>query len=40
MYFLTKDLQMTSRLYNLIGSASIWVVIPSPFHPAVQHLGS
>ena len=25
---------------NITGSASIWVVIPSPFQPAVQHLGS
>ena len=27
-------------VFNNTGSASIWVVIPSPFQPAVQHLGS
>ena len=24
--------------YNFFGSASIWVIIPVPFHPAVEYL--
>ena len=37
---LSKIGGLRGKKASAVGSASIWVVIPSPFQPAVQHLGS